>query len=494
MKNLTKKLVPIIALVVVLVLALGAISSINRKNDTSEYFNPTTETVRISLDEFIGWKPLIYANGGLITTTNSINAKNGIKIEYVIENDARVSSDALISGELQGSGYTINRLSFLQSKFDEAGIKVIMPYVTNYSNGGDGIICSAEIRSVNDLIDKKIAVPKYSEAQTLVEWLIRNSSFTNTEIAQIRNNMVFFDTADETANAYFAGTVDAAATWEPYLTQAASSTNSRILFDTSMGTNLVMDGLVFSKNFAESHENFIVKLIDGALEANATYLTEVDSIKVMDTFKLMEDHEIREMCEYASVATWADNMSILTSTCPTVYQNMANIWKSIGEKADPDKAEEVFTDKYVAKLKGKYSEKDITSFAFSEEGRKAAEQVANHASLISMTLDIKFQTDDYKLDPSSGEALREFAEVAKLLNGCYIQIEGNTAKVEGDDGVEFSYKRALSVAKYLQALGIDSGRFIVIGNGDKNPIASNSTEEGKEQNRRVEVFFKQIGY
>lgn len=493
-----KKYFNIIIFVIILGIVLGCVSFFNGKikfgKPGEEYKNPSVETVRISLDEFIGWKSLIYANGGLVTTADSINAKNGIKVQYIIENDASVSSDKFISGDLQGAGYTINRLSYLQSKFDEAGVEVIMPYITNYSNGGDGIICSVDIRSVEDLVGRKIAVPKYSEAQTLIEWLIRNSSLTDEQIKDIRKNMVFFETADDTANAFFSGKVDAAATWEPYLTQAASSTNSRILFDTSMGTNLVMDGLIFSKNFAKSHEEFIVKLIDGALEANSMYLNEVNSIRAMPMFKLMEDSEIREMCEYASVATWADNMSILRTTCLDVYKDMSNIWISIGEKADPSRADSVFTDKYVSQLKGKYSEYDITSFAFSSEGRKAAEQIANNASLLSVTLNIEFETDSYKIKSSSYEELNDFAQVAKLLNGCYIQIEGNTAKVDGDDGREFSYKRALSVAKYLQALGIDPARFIIIGNGDKKPIATNSTEEGRQQNRRTEVFFKQIGY
>lgn len=498
MKNIMKNYGQSIAFLLVLLIVLSGISIYNSKTKYGkageEYKNSSIETVHISLDEFIGWKSLIYANGGLVTTADSINAKNGIKVIYVIENDANISSDKLISGELQGAGYTINRLSFLQSKFNDAGIDIVMPYITNYSNGGDGIICSANIRSVEDLVGKKIAVPKYSEAQTLIEWLIKNSSLMDSQIENIRKNMVFFETADDTATAFFRGEVDAAATWEPYLTQAASSTNSRILFDTSMATNLVMDGLVFSTDFAESHEDFIVKLIDGALEANSMYLNEVDSIKVMPMFTLMSSSEIREMCEYASVATYADNMNILNSTCQEVYKDMANIWMSIGEKADASKAEFVFTDKYVAQLKGKYSEYDITAFSFSNEGREAAEQIANNAALLTVTLNVEFETDSYKIKSSSYEELNEFAQVAKLLNGCYIQIEGNTAKVDGDDGVDFSYKRALSVAKYLQALGIDSGRFIIIGNGDKNPIATNSTEEGKQQNRRTEVFFKQIGY
>lgn len=481
-----QNVISIITIILVLAVVLGTFSKVNTKNSNNFVKG---EVIRISLDEWIGWKPLIYANGGLKTAKDSINARNGINVEYVVMNDAGTSSNALISGDLQGAGYTINRMAFLQSKFDEAGLVVIMPYVTNYSNGGDGIICSSNIRSVEDLVGKKIAVPEFSEAQTLVEWLITHSSLTKTEIETIRKNMVFFETADDTAKAYFSGKVDAAATWEPYLTQAASSTDSRILFDTSMSTNLIMDGLVFSKEFAESHEDVIVKLIDGALEANEMYLKEVKSIKVMPMFELMDDSEIREMCDYASVATWADNMAILNTNCKDVYEGMSKIWISIGEKAYPEKAESVFTDKYVSMLKDKYSNSKVTSFAFSEEGRQSAEQVANYGSLLSVKLDIQFEADSYKIKSSSYEDLREFAKVAEMLNGCYIQIEGNTAKVDGDDGREFSYKRALSVAKYLQALGIDNARFIIIGNGDSKPIAPNDTEENKALNRRIEAFF-----
>ena len=230
--------------------------------------------VKISLDEWIGWQSLLDANGGLTTAPDSLNAKNGVYVEYVVMNDATASSSALISGELQGAGYTVNRYAFLQEKFDQAGLKVQMPFITNFSNGGDGIIARSDIVSINDLVGKKIAVPKYSEAQTLVEWLLNNSSLTEAQRAQIRKDMVYFETPDDAAKAFFAGNVDAAATWEPYLTQAASSTDSRILFDTSMSTNLILDGVVFNKEFLENNSEFVVNWIDAALQARGMYKVE----------------------------------------------------------------------------------------------------------------------------------------------------------------------------------------------------------------------------
>lgn len=471
---------------------VGALFIMNKQ--PADYDNGGA-VVRISLDEFIGWKQLLYANGGLTTKEGSINAENGIMVEYVIMNDANASSNALINGELQGAGYTVNRYAFLQSKFDAAGLRVIMPYITNYSNGGDGIIATADIRSVEDLVGKKIAVPRFSEAQTLVEWLITNSSLSKSEISGIRNNIVYFETADETAKAFFAGTVDAAATWEPYLTQAASSTDSRILFDTRMGTNLILDGLVFSKDFVEQNEEFIVKLIDGAFEANAMYMREFDSIKVMPMFELMTDSEIAEMCNGASLATWADNSNLLPKMAVEMYRQMAEIWKSLGESANPGQAESAFTDKYIKQLAGKYPTDDVTSFNFSKEGRQDAENLSNNAALLSVTLNIEFEADSYRVARSSYGDLNEFAKVAETLNGVYIQIEGNTAHIAGgDNGIDFSYKRALSVAKYLQALGLEPDRFIIVGNGDTKPIADNETEEGRAANRRTEVYFKVIGY
>lgn len=492
MKKNKNLVISIVAGVLVLAISLGANLFLNRERPGEEYTG--AEKVRISLDEFAGWKGLIYANGGLVTTEGSINAKNGICIEYVIINDANTSSSALISGELQGAGYTVNRYAFLQSKFDEAGVEVVMPFISNYSNGADGIIATSDIMSIEDLAGKKIAVPRYSESQTLVEWLLDNSNLTASQKKQIRNDIVYCETSDETAKAFFSGQVDAAATWEPYLTQAASSTTSRILFDTSMSTNLILDGVIFREDFLADNEEFMLKFIEGALEAASTYSTEFDSIKVMPMFELMSDREIAEMCMGAALPTWADNVNLLTNTAPDMYKAMADIWISLGEKATPAKAKSAFTNYYVNKLAGKYPTNDVTTFDFSEEGRDQATEIPNSAALLKTTLNIEFEVDSYKISKESYAALNEFAKIAQVLNGVYIQIEGNTAKVDGDDGIDFSYKRALSVAKYLQALGIDSSRLIIIGNGDRNPIASNETEEGRAANRRTEVFFKVVGY
>lgn len=454
------------------------------------------DVVKISLDEWIGWKPLLDANGGLKTAKGSINDNLGIKVEYVITNDATISSSALIKGDLQGAGYTINRYAFLQNKFNEANVKVCMPYISNYSNGGDGIIAKSSIKSINDLAGKKIAIPRYSEAQTLVEWLIMNSDMSKDIQDSIRKSMVYFETPDDAAKAFFSGLVDAAATWEPYLTQAKSTTDCRVLFDTSMSNNLILDGIVFRQDFLDKNEQLVSRIIEGALQAKDMYKTEFKYIKAMPLFELMSDDEIIDTANGADIASWKDNKSLLNDQAKTMYKDMANVWIKVGEKAYPDAADAAFTDKYISTLESKYASvsEERKTGDFTQENKEQAKAIDNKEALMTKTLDIKFQPDSVVISEESYPALNEFADIAKILDGVFIQIEGNTAKVPGSDGKAFSERRANSIAKYLQSQGVDASRFIIVGNGDSNPIGDNNTEEGKAANRRTDIFFKVVGY
>ena len=55
-----------------------------------------------------------------------------------------------------------------------------------------------------------------------------------------------------------------------------------------------------------------------------------------------------------------------------------------------------------------------------------------------------------------------------------------------------SERRASSVAQYLEAQGVDSRRVMTVGAGETHPIAPNSTAEGRQANRRVELTLEPI--
>jgi outer membrane protein OmpA-like peptidoglycan-associated protein len=77
-----------------------------------------------------------------------------------------------------------------------------------------------------------------------------------------------------------------------------------------------------------------------------------------------------------------------------------------------------------------------------------------------------------------------------LSRATYIEVVGNTDDV-GDDAynMDLSEQRAKAVRDYLVSnMGVDPSKIVTIGAGETNPVASNTTDEGRAQNRRVDVL------
>ena len=117
---------------------------------------------------------------------------------------------------------------------------------------------------------------------------------------------------------------------------------------------------------------------------------------------------------------------------------------------------------------------------------------ANGLEAIKVTFDsgILFATNKADLNATSKASLTQFAEVLKENKDMDIAIFGHTDNT-GTDAVNnpLSKNRAQSVSKFLKSQGVSSSQIKTIdGQGSKNPVADNSTAEGRKQNRRVEVY------
>ena len=117
---------------------------------------------------------------------------------------------------------------------------------------------------------------------------------------------------------------------------------------------------------------------------------------------------------------------------------------------------------------------------------------ANGLEAIKVTFDsgILFATNKADLNAESKASLTQFAQVLKENSDMDIAIFGHTDNT-GTDAVNnpLSKNRAQSVSKFLKAQGVASSQIKTIdGQGSKNPVADNSTAEGRKQNRRVEVY------
>lgn len=103
---------------------------------------------------------------------------------------------------------------------------------------------------------------------------------------------------------------------------------------------------------------------------------------------------------------------------------------------------------------------------------------------------IYFESDQYALDSSYYDDLKAIARILKSHSDLRLKIEGHT---DGDGSESYnlnlSKQRAAQIIAYLVSIGITSDRMVQAYDGEKKPIDSNLTEEGKQRNRRVELSF-----
>lgn len=118
---------------------------------------------------------------------------------------------------------------------------------------------------------------------------------------------------------------------------------------------------------------------------------------------------------------------------------------------------------------------------------KFPEPVVNNVTSNGYYAPIQFEFDSSVLKTSSYSTLDKLAKELRDNNSA-VQLDGY-ASAEGSDAynMTLSKDRANSVKQYLVNAGVSSSSITANGYGEKNPVASNATEEGRVQNRRVEI-------
>src|SRR5690606_38233833 len=108
--------------------------------------------------------------------------------------------------------------------------------------------------------------------------------------------------------------------------------------------------------------------------------------------------------------------------------------------------------------------------------------------ILNMPFNITFATDSSTVQPQLNSTLVSVALVLKTFDKTIVDVYGHTDS-QGDHAYNLSLTqpRAVAVATILSSHGIDQRRLYIGSKGETAPIASNATEAGRAQNRRVEI-------
>ncbi|MGQ0564724.1 MAG: OmpA family protein [Gemmobacter sp.] len=126
-------------------------------------------------------------------------------------------------------------------------------------------------------------------------------------------------------------------------------------------------------------------------------------------------------------------------------------------------------------------------------------QVGNNVQIINegnqlrvvMPQDILFAVDSATLQQTLVSDLRAVAQSLQKYPNSTVQVIGHTDNTGAAAyNQDLSQRRAGSVAAVLRDYGVPGGRIVSIGRGEDQPVASNLTPEGRQQNRRVEIIIR----
>ncbi len=219
---------------------------------------------------------------------------------------------------------------------------------------------------------------------------------------------------------------------------------------------------------------------------------ELDALGV-DRQKLAAEYEEAKTGLESAQSDLAKMNAALDVTRQKLEASQAELDAALGEIEDKIAVIDEMKKKQKAALERLATLKDLLSqFKGLIESGKLSIKVSKNRMVIEMQSEILFEPGSDKLSASGKEALLEVANVLKTMAGRDFQIAGHTddapkKKMKFASNWELSSARAIAVLAFLVDSGMAAGSLSAAGYGEFQPIADNSTEEGKAKNRRIEI-------
>ena len=224
------------------------------------------DTVKIAHSTWVGYGPLYIARD------KGIFKKNGVDVDLVVMEDPKERFPTLMADKIQMIASTVDTaLLYLKKPTDFQYVVAI-----DDSNGGDGIVAVKDIKTIGDLKGKKVAVNEGSVSEFYLNVLLAKAGLKEADLNTV--NM----TAGDAGGAFVAKRVDAAVTWEPWLTKGKSTDFGHLLVDSSTTPGLITDVIIVKTAWAQAHQKEVAAIVKSWNEAVAYYRANPDeSIAIM---------------------------------------------------------------------------------------------------------------------------------------------------------------------------------------------------------------------
>lgn len=239
-----------------------------------------SEELSITMNSWIGWAPLYLAKDkGML---------GDVELTLIRVDDTAARKSTMIAGHVDG--YTSSVDNFALDSAEGVPGRQVLAFDESY--GGDGVVVKSTIGSVAELRGKQVAFQRGLPSHFLLLAVLREAEMTSSDIEQVDMD------ADKAGAAFASGRLDAAVTWEPWISKAAEMAEGRVLLTSKDYPGMIVDTMVFTDAALSEKRAAIQTLVNAWFEA-LSYWSEhpEESDEIMADAYSLPVEDFRAMCE-----------------------------------------------------------------------------------------------------------------------------------------------------------------------------------------------------
>jgi len=295
----------------------------------SEQKNPNKFNVKLGIATWAG-----FASGVVGMSRGFFSNLNVVTLTL---DDARARQAAFVSGDIDIMISSVDLFAQEAAK----GIAGKAFLVTDESRGGDGIVAKKSIRTIQDLKGKKVAYAHGGPSDYFLFNVLQSAGIKLDDVERIA-----VDDPSRAGELFLSGDVDAAVTWEPFLTNAAESGKGHILVTTKDYPEIIVDILIANDKLA-NNQKALTEFMTGWLKSVDYILKNPeDAAAIMAKGLNVPLQDVKGMMAGLSYADLARNRYFFNSKQPKDTR-LANLltqagayWKSIKVLKQPIRGSE----------------------------------------------------------------------------------------------------------------------------------------------------------
>jgi NitT/TauT family transport system substrate-binding protein len=257
------------------------------------------EKLRFGYNQWIG------SAGLFIAMDQKLFAKHGVDVEFTEFPGPGDGIAAVIAGQLDAVATTSDNVIVIA---DKAGTsRITQVYFSDTSFGGDAIVAKSGISSIADLKGKTVAASIGQVSHLLLIKALEKEGLTESDI-----NLVNMD-GEAAGAAYIAGRIDAAVTWEPWLSKGKSA-GGKVIFSSADAPNLILDSIAFNTAYAQNNSASVSAFL-AALDEGDQLLSSnpKKAHQILQTFFGVSESDIVEMLGGVKFYSMSKNKELFAS-------------------------------------------------------------------------------------------------------------------------------------------------------------------------------------